>query len=310
MIYDCFTFFNELPLLELRLKILSPYVDKFVLVEMNQTFRGDSKPFFFEENCHLFSDFADKIICVHPKDIPIMHEERGWLLEYFQRNSIIKGLKDCKSDDIIMMSDLDEIPNPDILKEMDKWIVKPRWPYHFDAKIRYWRRKVRGLWGDISWLYRKMTVLDALEKYAINLSLDVHHYFLNCRSLSKWSGTVIIRYRNLKKYSDDANAMQTLRSIRTDIPYVDKAGWHFSYMGGKEAVKRKLASIVDGRKEINAIMDKCQVDDAYLERCINEGIDLYGSDGENYEFNFIDMEDIDIPGIEEFIKKYPYLYRN
>ena len=46
-IFDCFTFFNELELLELRLKMLSPYVDYFVLVESNITFRGDSKTFLF-----------------------------------------------------------------------------------------------------------------------------------------------------------------------------------------------------------------------------------------------------------------------
>lgn len=306
MIYDCFTFFNELPLLELRLKLLSPYVDKFILVEMSQTQRGEPKPYYYADNKEMFSEYNDKIICIHPENIPVMEEKRGWTLENFQRKSIIDGLGNCEPDDIIMISDLDEIPNPRILKNMDKYFVKPRWPYHFDAKFRYWKSKLRK---DFSWLYKKMSVEDALEKYAVGCSLYLFHYFLNCRSTSLWSGSIIVKYKNLKYYGKLCDVAQDLRDIRSAIPYVENAGWHFSYLGGKEAVKRKLASVVDDRPAINAIMDRCQNDDAYLEKCLNMGIDLYGKMGDDYKFEFIDMKDIGVPNIEEFIKKYPHLYR-
>ena len=55
MIYDCFTFFNELDLLEIRLNILAEHVDRFVLVEANRTHTGITKPFFFEANRARFS---------------------------------------------------------------------------------------------------------------------------------------------------------------------------------------------------------------------------------------------------------------
>lgn len=50
MIYDCFTFFNELNLLEIRLNILNDVVDKFVLVEATKTFSGKDKPLYYEQN--------------------------------------------------------------------------------------------------------------------------------------------------------------------------------------------------------------------------------------------------------------------
>ena len=120
----------------------------------------------------------------------------------------------------------------------------------------------------------------------------------------------MVKYKNLKYYGKFDEVTQDLRNIRSAIPYIENAGWHFSYLGGKEAVKRKLASVVDDRPAINAMMDRCQTDDEYLERCLNEGIDLYGKIGDDYKFEFIDMKDIGIPNIDEFIKKYPYLYHD
>ena len=62
MIFDCFTFFNELELLELRLELLSTVVDRFIIVEASKTHSGLGKPFYFEENRARFSRFEDKII--------------------------------------------------------------------------------------------------------------------------------------------------------------------------------------------------------------------------------------------------------
>lgn len=123
MIYDCFTFFNELDLLEIRLNILNDVVDKFVLVESTKTYSGQEKELFFKNNKSRFSKFSDKIIHIVVDDMPEMPKVKNgdyWELEYFQRNAITRGLKNCKNEDIILISDLDEIPNPDkILKYKD-----------------------------------------------------------------------------------------------------------------------------------------------------------------------------------------------
>jgi len=70
-LYDCFTFFNELELLDLRLMTLNDVVDFFVLVEANRTHTGAPKEFIFEKNKDMFAEYLDKIIYVKIEDLPI-----------------------------------------------------------------------------------------------------------------------------------------------------------------------------------------------------------------------------------------------
>ena len=89
MIFDCFTFCNELDLLELRLETLSDVVDKFVLVEADRTFTGKSKPFFFAENKARFTNYLDRIIHVQVEDMP--QTNNPWDREHFQRKGLFVG---------------------------------------------------------------------------------------------------------------------------------------------------------------------------------------------------------------------------
>ena len=122
MVFDCFTFFNELDLLEFRLKLLSNVVDKFVICESNLTFSGNTKPYNFQDNRERFKDWEDKIIY-----LPIEQDKEGmtfekvtryspnngpFLLEYEQRNSLLYATELMKDDDLVLMGDLDEIPDP------------------------------------------------------------------------------------------------------------------------------------------------------------------------------------------------------
>ena len=85
MIYDCFTFFNELDLLEIRLNYLNEIVDKFVLVEMAKTHSNKDKPFYFEENKKRYEKFLDKIIHIKVSEYPDLTKfdeyRRNWVLE-------------------------------------------------------------------------------------------------------------------------------------------------------------------------------------------------------------------------------------
>ena len=116
MIYDCFSYWDEDLLLDLRLNILDKHVDFFVIVEGNKTWQNNSKNLRFDIN--RFSKFKEKIIY-----IPVMNMPSGinpYSRENFQRNSIMRGLEKCNDDDFIIISDLDEIPNPDQLKKFNK----------------------------------------------------------------------------------------------------------------------------------------------------------------------------------------------
>jgi len=118
MIIDCFTFFNELDILEIRLNTLDQYVDYFVLVEASKTQSLKDKAFFFEENKERYSKFLSKIVHVKLKKYP---QENGWAMENFQRNSISGGLNllNLQDEDIILISDVDEIPDLSNIKLED-----------------------------------------------------------------------------------------------------------------------------------------------------------------------------------------------
>ena len=116
MIYDCFSYWDEDLLLDLRLNILDKYVDFFVIVEGNKTWQNNPKNLRFDIN--RFSKFKEKIIYVPVTNMP--SGINPYLRENFQRNSIMRGLEKCKDDDLIIISDRDEIPNPDQLKKFNK----------------------------------------------------------------------------------------------------------------------------------------------------------------------------------------------
>lgn len=137
MIYDAFPFLNELELLEIRLHTLDPHVDHFVIVEANQTHSTLSTKhgFLFEDHRDTFRDYLDKIIYVKLEDEFFTVEQlrrRGWptrlqhrvhrsLLangnENFQRDCLVRGLTAASPDDVVLISDVDEIINPDALPE-------------------------------------------------------------------------------------------------------------------------------------------------------------------------------------------------
>lgn len=110
MIYDCFTINHELDMLEIRLNVLNSIVDKFVIVEASRTHTGKDKPFYFDENKSRFNKFSDKII--HIKLTEFGNCKTSWDYEHYQRDNIMLGLTEADDDDIIMISDIDEIPNP------------------------------------------------------------------------------------------------------------------------------------------------------------------------------------------------------
>jgi beta-1,4-mannosyl-glycoprotein beta-1,4-N-acetylglucosaminyltransferase len=109
MIYDCFSFFNELDILEIRLNILNEYVDFFVLGESEQTFSNKEKPLYYKENKDRFEKWNHKIIhVVHPKvDI-----QNSFEIASFQKDNLKLGLINANNEDVIYFGDVDEIWKP------------------------------------------------------------------------------------------------------------------------------------------------------------------------------------------------------
>jgi beta-1,4-mannosyl-glycoprotein beta-1,4-N-acetylglucosaminyltransferase len=109
MIYDTFLFLREFDLLEIRLRELDPVVDRFVIVESSKTFTGHDKPFYLDQQFDRFARWMPKIIRVKATDAPV--DANATERERWTRNCIARGLSDLRPMDVVMISDLDEIPS-------------------------------------------------------------------------------------------------------------------------------------------------------------------------------------------------------
>ena len=106
-IYDCFLFFNELDILEIRLNELYNVVDKFIIVEATESHNNKPKDLFFLKNKSRFNKFLDKI---DHFIIDRFDSNQCWARENYQRNFLQNGVSKAEDNDIILISDLDEIP--------------------------------------------------------------------------------------------------------------------------------------------------------------------------------------------------------
>jgi len=118
MIYDCFMFFNELDLLEVRLHELNDVVDKFIISESTRTFSNQPKELIFQKNMDRFKEFLPKIEYMIIDDADLPPYDAAWTYENYQRDVMEKALKGCSPEDLIIISDLDEIPDKEIIKNL------------------------------------------------------------------------------------------------------------------------------------------------------------------------------------------------
>ena len=146
MIYDCFTFFDELMLLEIRLKELSPVVDKFVLVEATHTHSGWPKPLYYDDvkDNEIFGPYKNKI--THLVYDPYVFAQDRFANDRNQRNYIALGLENAQPDDIIIVSDIDEIVDHRAVALMKDYHC----PVHLRMKLFYYFFNCRA---NQDWLY-------------------------------------------------------------------------------------------------------------------------------------------------------------
>lgn len=164
-VYDCFLFFNELDMLELRLKELYDHVDHFVLVESYETFKGHPKSLIFYQNKERFAPYLDKIIHVPLHRYP--HKTKSaWDREGHQRNGVIHGLTEAAPDDIILLSDLDEIPKTDSIKEA-------------------------------------IALLNQNPDQAICFRMKLYHYRINLYENDQWPGTMVTTFAKFREIGGD-----------------------------------------------------------------------------------------------------------
>jgi beta-1,4-mannosyl-glycoprotein beta-1,4-N-acetylglucosaminyltransferase len=228
-VYDCFTFFNELDLLEIRLNELDNVVDFFVLVESSYTHQGKPKALLFEENKARFNQFLHKIIHVVVKDMPLSNitgTVGNWTLENFQRNCITRGLLNVDKTDKIIISDLDEIPNAKVLSQY----LSESKPVVFSMRhhIYFFNAVVSP----------PIKYLDLAKKYL--LSFFLNSYKIKLHRDFFWLGSIMVSF-------SDLDLPQKLRNNRENPKsgYIvaQNGGWHFTYMGGIDKIIEKLSAL-------------------------------------------------------------------
>lgn len=242
-IYDCFQFFNELELLKMRLEELNDSVDYFVLVESVETQRGTPKPLYFKENKHLYEKYLHKIIHIVVDE---RHPEMSmWEREHFQRNCILRGLKKCDPSDVIIISDLDEIPRPSALAALKPFLASSTLP-SMAIPPNFKKPKQRKNYEN------KYSRLGAFA-----LQMDNYYYQLNRQTPNGeiwdgglWYGTIVTTYEKLA-----SKTPQYFRNLRNKLPRIHKGGWHFTWMGGRDKVRQKLVSVVEGRENGHLVSD-------------------------------------------------------
>jgi hypothetical protein len=112
---DTSMLWDDLNMLELRLNILDPVMDLFVIIEATVDHSGAKKPLSYADNQERFAPWKDKIRYVVVNDMPGDGATK-WQREFHQRNAIMRGLDKCKANDLVFLSDLDEIPDPEVVR--------------------------------------------------------------------------------------------------------------------------------------------------------------------------------------------------
>ena len=273
-IFDCFMYFDEEVILDLRLNILNDYVDYFVIVESTFTHRGDKRKLRF--NREKFKKFEKKIVYLVYNENPSKIEEvldqdsndeksRKYILnaayrENGQRDYLTNGLQNADDDDLILISDVDEIPN---LQNLDKKKINNK-IILFKQDMFYYKFNLKL--PDLIWTGTKACKKKILQS-------------------PQW-------LRNIKDKKYPFYRLDTIFSKKKyiNIEFVDDGGWHFSNIKTAAEIEHKLKSYLHHREfdenpmsenQINEIIENKQaIYDLKVDKRVNKIGD--GSKLENY----------------------------
>jgi glycosyl transferase GT17 family len=276
MVYDCIPFFNELDILNLRLHVLDPYVDKFIIEEATVTFSGEPKELCFEKNKEMFREFLPKIEYIVVDNSPV--NTTTHLRDKFQKNALEKGLADAGENDMILLSDVDEIPNPRVLQEL-KQNFDPDKVYHLAQRMFYCFINMEEVSGNL-------------------LSITGEFPGVERRM---WLGTKIFAKRSIPK-----DGIIQLREAKVTAPNavrVADGGWHFGYMGSRHEadVSKRI-----GDKVVAAAHQEYNKQDILAEAKyrLMLGEDMFGRDA---RFERVEVDDTYPEYLLQHRKDYEYL---
>ena len=209
-IIDCFNYFDEDKILELRLNILNDYVDQFVIVEAKEDHQGKKKKLNFKISN--FRKFSKKINYIVQNKIEIdanLKIKKNWSVNHLrdqsQRNYIINGIRNADSNDWIIISDIDEIPNP-----------KSFLFFNPKNKFAFFKQK---------FFYYKFNLLNKTTPFWFGSRICVKKYL----NSPQWLRNFKIKKRRI---------LNKLGFFNYQI--IDNGGWHFSFIKTPEQIVKKI----------------------------------------------------------------------
>lgn len=262
MIYDCFLYYDEDMLLELRLNTLHQYVDKFVIVESLYTFTGQKR-----ERLHFdiekFARFSDKIIYVVNDRVPVIHQQAfqsnsslvnagetdPWQNETKARNTIMLGLAEARDEDIIIISDVDEIPHPAALAEFSRRHLCTTLYQHF-----------------YNFKFNLQVMNDDGTPRLCKLPKMVT--FKNLKGFFRGQPELL---RNVKRRGTpirESWLRWNLLKLRTKI--VPQGGWHFSWVMTDERISEKMSTISHTEHDLPEFNNP-----DHIRHCVENNIDIW-----------------------------------
>jgi beta-1,4-mannosyl-glycoprotein beta-1,4-N-acetylglucosaminyltransferase len=277
-IFDCFMYHNEDTILDLRLNYLNEFVDYFVIVESIYNHKGEKKKLNFDIQKYL--KFKNKIRYLILNELPLNIETvnnsdsegeksrkyilNGYKRDHFQRNYIKKGIEDGSSEDIILISDIDEIPN---LKEINFDSIKNKLIL-FNQKMCYYKFNLYQ--KNYNWVGSR-----ACKKK--NLLSPQWLRDIKAKPYSFWRLDVLF---SNKKY--------------IDIFFVENGGWHFSYLNTPQLIDEKLRSYAHHREyELNSLTN------LEIETRIKNRQSIYNLNLDQKKNQFSEGVKLDVLGAEE-----------
>jgi len=232
-------YFDEDLVLDLRLNILNNYVDKFVIAEATKDHTGKDKKLNF--NINNFSKFKNKISYIIVEDMPtnLKFYKKNWpvhhLRDQHQRNALARGYEDSNDDDLIMISDIDEIPDPNKIKIFD---VKNKYACFIQKNFQ-----------------SKINLLNISDK--------------------NWMGTKIIKKKYIKSPQWLRNIKTAKPSFwkfykPRQPQLIYDGGWHFSFLKNPKGISKKIQSY--SHSEYNKSI---YTDEKKIAERINNRIDIF-----------------------------------
>ncbi len=221
MIYDLQMFSGEYDTLELKFHLLDEYVDKFIIVEGMETFSGNPKPLYWiERNRDRFEEWEDKVVY--------------YIVAEYSNPEILEQMMGR------LYVDQPAFQRAFYQKEMLRVLLAQQNPNEED--IVYY--------GDTDEIWKPQIVDDKVHK----LRQLAYSYYLNSRSQEDWRGTIVTKWKNLKN-----TCLNDMRAMPVEADILENGGWHFTNLGGLEAIKRKIESydhqevnipwVIDGLEE-------------------------------------------------------------